>query len=182
MSLDHAILGFLKSRPMSGYDLKTRGFDQAAAQLWTADQAQIYRTLERLERAGMVSSRLIPQPGRPDRREFASTPAGVRALTEWLETPHPLPPLRDPFLLQTFFAAALTDAEILALLGTARDGYERRLTSVRASLDREETRTREGAVRALALTGAAAQAAAALGWIDEARRKVTEGMPVNGRA
>ena len=35
MSLDAAILGFLGERPRSGYDLKTRCFDDAAKDFWT---------------------------------------------------------------------------------------------------------------------------------------------------
>ena len=51
MSLGHAILGFLNREPMTGYDLKTRCFDDDAAHFWTADQAQVYRTLDRSPRA-----------------------------------------------------------------------------------------------------------------------------------
>ena len=49
MSLGHAILGFLSRRPMTGYELKTRCFDQVASHFWTADQAQIYRTLDAID-------------------------------------------------------------------------------------------------------------------------------------
>ena len=44
MSLDHAILGFLNYKPLSGYDLK-KVFDSSVRHFWYADQSQIYRTL-----------------------------------------------------------------------------------------------------------------------------------------
>jgi DNA-binding PadR family transcriptional regulator len=182
MSLDHAILGFLDSQPMTGYDLKTRAFDRALADIWTADQAQIYRTLERLERSGLVASRLIPQPGRPDRKEFAITRAGHSALREWLETPHPLPPLRDPLLLQLFFAAGLSDAQLLPVLETARDGYQRRLETLRRALSAERTGGREGNVRRMTLEGAATQMRAAVDWIDDARERIGAEKATNGGA
>jgi len=49
MSLPHAILGFLREQPLTGYALKTQRFDVSVANFWPADQAQIYRTLDRLE-------------------------------------------------------------------------------------------------------------------------------------
>ncbi len=182
MSLDHAILGFLASQPMTGYDLKTRCFDRDAKHLWTADQAQIYRTLERLERSALVVSRLIPQPGRPDRKEFAITSAGKRALKEWLETPHPLPPLRDPLLLQLFFAGALPDDQLLALLETARDGYQRRLEELRRGSARVSESSRGTSVRRMTLDGAMSQTRAAIDWLDDTRERIASGIPANGDA
>ena len=51
MSLEHAILGFLQYKPMSGYDLK-KIFDTSVRHFWPADQSQIYRTLTRLADKG----------------------------------------------------------------------------------------------------------------------------------
>ena len=66
MSLDAAILGFLREHPRSGYDLKTRCFDDATKDFWTADQAQIYRTLERLQGAKLLTATRKRQAGKPD--------------------------------------------------------------------------------------------------------------------
>jgi len=41
---------------MTGYDLKTSCFDQCIAHLWPADQAQIYRTLDKLVEQGWITS------------------------------------------------------------------------------------------------------------------------------
>ena len=51
MSLEHAILGFLNYKPLSGYDLK-KIFDTSVRHFWAADQSQIYRTLNRLTERG----------------------------------------------------------------------------------------------------------------------------------
>ena len=80
MSLDAAILGFLGERPRSGYDLKTRCFDGVARDFWTADQAQIYRTLERLQAAKLVRSSRKRQTGKPDRKVYSVTAAGSASL------------------------------------------------------------------------------------------------------
>lgn len=47
MSLPFAILGWLHTEPMSGYDLKKR-FEQGVGYFWPVDEMQIYRTLDRL--------------------------------------------------------------------------------------------------------------------------------------
>ena len=83
MSLDAAILGFLGERPRSGYDLKTRCFDGAAKDFWTADQAQIYRTLERLQGSKLVTATRKRQAGKPDRKVYSITELGRRTLTAW---------------------------------------------------------------------------------------------------
>jgi PadR family transcriptional regulator AphA len=175
MSLEYAILGFLDRQPMTGYDLKTRCFDRAAAAFWTADQAQVYRTLERLERTGLVTSETVPQPGRPDRKVFAVTGAGRNTLREWLRTPHPLSPLRDPLLLQLHLAAALPDDALRALLETARDSYQRRLDRLR----REGAPARGGTApdgrAAISRDGAIAQARAAIDWIDDELDRISAG-------
>lgn len=106
MSLRHAILGFLSVQPMSGYDLK-RFFDETVGHFWTADQAQIYRTLTRLTDDGLVESRHIAQAGRPDRFEHDLTEAGRQELDDWLQTPLDPHPVREAFLLQVFFVGRL---------------------------------------------------------------------------
>jgi PadR family transcriptional regulator AphA len=177
MSLENAILGFLGREPVTGYDLKTRCFDRDVAPFWTADQAQIYRTLDRLERSGLVRSEIVPQPGRPDRRVFDLTTTGRRALREWLETPHPIPALRESFLLQIHFSDQLPGEAALAVLETARDGYQRRLDTLRGQSADVGGATTEGARRAArrtALHGAIAATRATIDWIDDCVDRVRE--------
>lgn len=106
MSLQHAILGFLSLDPMSGYDLK-RVFDNTVGHFWTADQAQIYRTLSRLIEADLVEVEHIAQTGKPSRNQHRLTAAGGAELESWLASPHQPQPTRESFLLQVFFAGRL---------------------------------------------------------------------------
>src|SRR5918994_124896 len=86
MSLRHAILGFLSVQPMSGYDLR-KTFAASVGHFWTADQAQIYRTLARLMADRLVKAHHIEQRGKPDRNEHLLTDAGRRELAAWLAAP-----------------------------------------------------------------------------------------------
>jgi PadR family transcriptional regulator, regulatory protein AphA len=120
MSLDHAILGFLNYRPSSGYDLK-KIFDTSVRHFWPADQGQIYRTLSRMSTKGWVEIEIFHQESRPDRKEYRITPAGRAELRHWLITPLTPEENRSAEMIQVFFAAQLTDAEILGIFEHAAE-------------------------------------------------------------
>ena len=127
MSLTHAILGLLTLAPMTGYDLKNRSFDTSIAHFWPADQAQIYRTLDKMAEQGWIESHVEFQEDRPNRKVYSITWDGRVELHRWLLLPQPLPPYREPFLIQLFFAEDLSNDEIIALLEAQRDEHRERL-------------------------------------------------------
>jgi DNA-binding PadR family transcriptional regulator len=116
MSLAYAILGFLHKEGMTGYELKNYCFDQSIAHLWPADQAQIYKTLDKLVERGWITCSVEMQRDRPHRKVYSITETGKAALLQWLQCHQPLPTIREPLLVQLFFAAELSNAEILYLL------------------------------------------------------------------
>ncbi|HEY9666329.1 MAG TPA: PadR family transcriptional regulator [Coleofasciculaceae cyanobacterium] len=116
MSLAHTILGLLQQEEMTGYDLKTSCFDRCIAHLWPADQAQIYRTLDKLVEQGWITCTVEIQPNRPNRKVYSVTEAGKAELSRWLQCPQPLPTVREPLLVQLFFAAQLPNEAIIQLL------------------------------------------------------------------
>lgn len=116
MSLAYVILGLLQQQERTGYDLKTECFDQCIAHLWQADQAQIYRTLDKLEGQGWITCTVEIQRDRPNRKVYNLTEAGKVELRQWLQTHQPLPILREPLLVQLYFAAQLPNSAIVDLL------------------------------------------------------------------
>ena len=60
MSLRHALLGVLKDRPLTGYDL-VRYFQGTLGFLWSAPQSQIYPELRRMESEGLVTATVKPR-------------------------------------------------------------------------------------------------------------------------
>ncbi|MGI5242420.1 PadR family transcriptional regulator [Dactylosporangium sp. CA-139066] len=131
MSLRHAILGFLALRPLTGYDLK-KYFDASVQHFWSADQAQIYRTLNQLHRDGLAEVVAVAQDGRPDRKEHHITAAGRGELDAWLAAPDEPPPVHEPFLLKLFFAGRLPAAGRAALLDARIAAAAERLEVLRA--------------------------------------------------
>ena len=125
MSLHFAILGLLTFEPMSGYTLKTRYFDRSVAHFWPADQSQIYRTLQSLERSGEVEDHIVASDTRPKSRLYAITEAGRTALVAWLAQDRPVAVQRDDFLVQLYFARLLSRDQVLAMLQARLDQHVR---------------------------------------------------------
>ena len=135
MSLDHAILGFLKDRPRTGYDLKT-AFDLTVRHIWPADQSQIYRTLARLAQKGFIETEVVKQDRRLDQKIYHITQKGNAELLRWLSTPLSPKAMRLPKLIQIFFAANLPDDEALQCFERFVDYYRRSISEMRALPDK----------------------------------------------
>ena len=104
--LPFALLGLLNRRPLTGYEVLKR-FSRSIVFFWHAQRSQIYAELKRMERLGLVTSRVTRQNGRPDKRSYAITSAGQAALGVWLDRPTPVGPVKDEMLLRTFFCERL---------------------------------------------------------------------------
>jgi len=114
VSLEIALLGFLTYRPMTGYDMKKMTDDVGPS--WTAPQSQIYDTLHRLERRGLVTVEVIQQDTKPNRKLYRMTPEGEKTLADWMSEAHPPRVLRNPFLLQLWFTGLVDDDVVLRFL------------------------------------------------------------------
>jgi DNA-binding PadR family transcriptional regulator len=115
VSLKYAVLGFLVLSPLTGYGLK-KAFDSSVRHFWFADQSQIYRTLKLLVEEGLTDVEPLPAQEGPASKVYHITEAGSTELHRWLTTPLPPREEHDAFLVQFFFASALPDAEVVALL------------------------------------------------------------------
>lgn len=133
LMLKYALLGLLSHKAMTGYELE--GFITATiAHFWTAKLSQIYRTLKGLEEDGWVSSHVEVQEGKPDKRIYALTNSGRKALSAWQDTlVTELDDLRQPSLVRFFFFGKREPDDVLTQLKVWRD-----LHSARAHYFREE--------------------------------------------
>jgi DNA-binding PadR family transcriptional regulator len=180
LSLEHAILGFLNARARSGYDLKTRCFDIEVRAFWSADQAQIYRTLERLRAGRLVSATRRRQSGKPDRKVYEITPAGRDAFARWETAATPLAAPRDAFLLQVFFSGEASDDAIAGLLSERRAAHQARLEDLRDEAIRlsrdHDAPARVAAMRQAAYDGAIAAERASIDWLDDILEAISDGL------
>jgi len=123
MSLKHILLGML-AQPASGYDLK-QSFEQQQAHYWSANLAQIYPTLNRMEEQGFLTSTEQPSPKGPPRRVYARTRTGRKALVDWLQTGPEVHSDRLSWLAQVGFLATLDRSGQLEFLRALKHEFQR---------------------------------------------------------
>ena len=114
MTLQYALLGLLSYHDQTGYDLK-KMFDDSIRNFWHASISQIYRELNTLQHKGFVTSEILPQADRPDKRIYSITDAGRTAFSEWIaQFPEKLSKeKRDEFSLRLFFGSSIGKDEVL---------------------------------------------------------------------
>jgi len=101
MAVREGLLALLSERPSHGYQLKT-GFESATGGVWTLNVGQVYTTLDRLARDGLV--RVDEAEGQ---RSYRITADGVAELGAWWETvPGDEPPQRDELMLKVLMAVS----------------------------------------------------------------------------
>ena len=76
MSIGHTLLGLLESGPRHGYDLK-RAFDEKFGHDRPLHYGQVYSTMSRLLKNGLVEVDGIEPGGGPERKRYAITDAGI---------------------------------------------------------------------------------------------------------
>jgi DNA-binding PadR family transcriptional regulator len=113
MTIKHALLGLLEAGPSHGYDLK-RAFDERFGQDRPLHYGQVYATMARLLKGGLVVIDGIAAGDGPDRKRYAITEAGVTDVEDWLAQPEK----PEPYLQNTLYTKV-----VLALL-TGRSGQQ----------------------------------------------------------
>ncbi len=135
MALKYAILTMLMRRPLSGYDLVTH-FRGSVGALWYATHQQIYRELETLRRDTLVSSKLVVQSKRPNKKVYSITAKGRNDLLGWAATPAPLQTTQKAGMLLRAYSYGRIDPEIaMGRLAEYRKLHEERLARLRTVFD-----------------------------------------------
>ncbi|MGI5522554.1 PadR family transcriptional regulator [Micromonospora sp. CA-259024] len=177
--MQDVVLAMLAKEPAHGYELRSR-LRAALGPLGEAMNAgQIYVTLTRLGKAGLVTSqRAEGLPDRPERRVYALTPEGQQRVANWLtEVSWPKPDLAE-FHLKLVAAATARLADPVALVDAQRREVLRRLRDAqRAALDRSVD-----PVAGLLLEGVVLRLRADLEWLEACERLWTERGPTGRKA
>jgi DNA-binding PadR family transcriptional regulator len=132
LTLEHALLGFLRRHPMHAYEMHQHLQEASALGLiWNVKQSQLYALLARLEEAGYIASTTELQGARPPRKMLHLTDAGVEAFRRWLETPvHRGREFRQEFLAKLYFAQQEGPQQAATLLHQQRAACWERLAEL----------------------------------------------------
>src|SRR5262245_37857755 len=103
--MKHAFLALLASGPAHGYELKQELERRFGSTLAPLNDGQVYTTLQRLERDGLVAGEDVPADSR-QKRVYTLTDNGRAALTTWALAPTSATRLRDEFFLKLVLAGS----------------------------------------------------------------------------
>ena len=119
MSIRMSLLAILEEAPTYGLRLKNE-FEARTGTMWPLNVGQVYGTLGRLERDGLV--RVLEQ-GSDAQKVYQVTEAGRGRLHSWFDTPtQMLPPARDELVLKLVMAAGHEGVNLQDVIQAERRG------------------------------------------------------------
>lgn len=168
MSVRHALLAILTEGTCYGYQLRT----EYTARTGTAaplNVGQIYNTLDRLERDGLVVKGSTDEAGHVP---YTITDAGRADVGAWLEATIGPPATRDELLVKVALALSLPGADAGALVRAQRE--RTRADARELALSREADGADVPLAAALAADALEAALTARLAWLDAAERRILD--------
>jgi DNA-binding PadR family transcriptional regulator len=118
VSVRHALLALLSEEPKYGLRLQQE-FEERTGEVWPLNVGQVYITLQRLERAGLVESGGEHEAG-PQKR-YAITQAGAEELDGWLRTPAAeIPPPRNELVIKVLISLRVPGADVHGIVQAHR--------------------------------------------------------------
>jgi DNA-binding PadR family transcriptional regulator len=110
VSVRHALLALLSEGPKYGLQLRQE-FEARTGEVWPLNVGQVYTTLQRLERDGLVASDGTGDEG--PQKGFRITADGARELAAWLRTPPgPGSPPRDELVIKVLVAMRVPGVDV----------------------------------------------------------------------
>jgi DNA-binding PadR family transcriptional regulator len=118
MSVRHALLALLREGPKYGLQLRQE-FEARTGDVWPLNVGQVYTTLQRLERDGLIEADDSAEEG--PQKGFHITQAGAAELDEWLRTPpdYSSPP-RDELVIKVLVAVNLPGVDVREVIQVHR--------------------------------------------------------------
>jgi DNA-binding PadR family transcriptional regulator len=120
MSVRHAVLALLSEGPKYGLQLRHE-FEERTGEVWPLNVGQIYTTLQRLERDGLVESPSDAEIDAGTQKAYRLTAEGAVELDEWLHTPPDLgSPPRDELVIKVLVAIHVPGVDVREVIQTHR--------------------------------------------------------------
>ena len=165
MSVRHGLLALLAEGPSYGYQLRTK-LEARTGGTWPLNIGQVYTTLSRLQRDGLVAA---TEAG--GQATYRITEAGRRAVADWFTGPVERPaPARDELAIKLALAVDSPTVDVRRVVQVQR--------TATATAVQELTRARAGAdpsdlASTLVLDALIFQAEAELRWLDHCEGRLT---------
>src|SRR4051794_32416259 len=167
MALNEVVLALLRGGPAHGYDLK-RDHDAWFPDARPLAFGQVYATLARLEKAGLVEVAETRQDGGPERTVYGLSEAGEARLAEWLAEPAGAAVASTDEIVRKTIAALHTGGDPAGFLARQRAAHLRRMRELTIHPPERDPAAR------LARDHLVAHLDADLRWLDTAAARVEE--------
>jgi DNA-binding PadR family transcriptional regulator len=120
MSVREGLLALLAEGPRNGHQLKIE-FEAATGGVWPLNVGQVYTTLDRLARDGLVERAHPNGDDESQGKRYELTAAGREELAAWWQlVPADDPPPRDELMLKVLFATTLGNTHALTVITEQR--------------------------------------------------------------
>jgi DNA-binding PadR family transcriptional regulator len=164
------LLALLAKEPAHGYELK-QALEQTFGSAYPSPNiGQIYVTLGRLEKDGLVRSQDVRQTSRPNKRVYELTPAGREALAAWVEEPGEGSRMRGDFFVKLALAPMTGAADRVSLINKQRRHL---LNLMRGLSEQNATTERDNKIALLLNEGARLHLQADLDWLERCQEELT---------
>lgn len=171
MSVRHSLLAILDQGPCYGYQLRTE-FERRTGSASPLNVGQIYNTLDRLERDGLVAKGATDAQGHVF---YGITDAGSREVAAWLGAPVQRPTTtRDELVVKLSVAATLPGVDVDALLRRQRSASQAHLDELERTARRLRVEGPEDLAHALVIGAMRARADAELRWLESAEQLLAQ--------
>lgn len=165
------LLALLARGPAHGYELKQDLEQLLGAAYPQPNIGQIYVTLARLEKSGLIEGEEIEQSNRPNKKIYHLTDAGREALHAWYEETADEPRVRDEFFMKLALAPQTGLADQIALINKQRRQY---LNTMRSLSKLAAAESRDNRVAHLLIEGAMLHLQADLDWLERCQEELEE--------
>ncbi|MDK1476181.1 PadR family transcriptional regulator [Streptomyces sp. 549] len=163
------LLALLTRGPAHGYELKQDLEKLLGAAYPQPNVGQVYVTLGRLEKSGLIEGEDVEQSGRPNKRTYRITDAGREAVLGWFEETTDEPRVRDEFFMKLVLARQSGLADQVALINKQRRQY---LNTMRDLSKLAAVEDRDNPVAQLLIEGAMLHLQADLDWLERCQEEL----------
>jgi DNA-binding PadR family transcriptional regulator len=163
------LLALLSRGPAHGYELKQDLEQLLGAAYPQPNVGQIYVTLGRLEKSGLIEGEEVAQSSRPNKKIYRLTDAGTEALRAWFEDTADEPRVRDDFFMKLALAPRTGLADQIALINKQRREY---LNTMRNLSKLSATEDRDNRIAHLLIEGAMLHLQADLDWLERCQEEL----------
>lgn len=164
-----ALLVLLASGAAHGYELKQQLEKLLGAAYPQPNVGQIYVTLARLEKAGLIEGEEVSQSSRPNKKTYRITSAGRESVDLWFDEVADEPRVRDEFFMKLALATDTGLADHITLINKQRRQY---LNTMRELSRLSAAEDRDNRVAQLLIEGAMLHLQADLDWLERCQEEL----------